>query len=288
MAAQDGADSELQRDNDRTGSGEPFGDDVGQLSGTVERDQSWNAGGVVTRRADDTGMSGSSGKPEPIVTEAGELGTVGNADRPTAIEFFMATGALDTSHLTEPGDVATGTDGAGIPNAVVTPDVADLPADDSLGASAPVVQMNPTSTMDSPGSGSVERSDSTPTATEPIRSCWTVPMDDGTLPGAGDTAATRINLPGAASAGTGQSGAAGIAPGMEVVLAGGDGVGHVKELGATAFLVDRRLRRDIWVPFAVVASLTGQQVRLSVADDIDDQGWESPPLLSSDHGTHKP
>ena len=53
-------------------------------------------------------------------------------DNPTASEFFEATGALDTSHISEPGDLWSGTDATGRPN------TASLDADDQQPDAVPL------------------------------------------------------------------------------------------------------------------------------------------------------
>jgi hypothetical protein len=40
--------------------------------------------------------------------------------------------------------------------------------------------------------------------------------------------------------------------GMEVTSLDGERIGKVKEVGATEFLVDRAMARDLWVPFSAV------------------------------------
>jgi len=77
-----------------------------------------------------------------------------------------------------------------------------------------------------------------------------------------------------------------ITPGLEVMSIDGERIGKVKEVGATEFLVDRPLKRDLWVPFSSVVEAgehggafrrgprqSTQVVLFVSADDIDDQGW---------------
>ena len=68
--------------------------------------------------------------------------------------------------------------------------------------------------------------------------------------------------------------------GMEVVGSDGERVGTVKEVRAEDLLVDRAMRRDLYVPLAAIREVTGQRVVLTVpADEADDQGWPNPPLM---------
>ena len=70
-----------------------------------------------------------------------------------------------------------------------------------------------------------------------------------------------------------------VAAGMAVVGADADEIGTVKEIDALAFLVDRSLQRDVWVPFVAVQAVDDGRVVLTVpADSVADMGWENPPL----------
>ena len=70
-----------------------------------------------------------------------------------------------------------------------------------------------------------------------------------------------------------------IRPGMEVVGRDGEQVGEVKEVRSNDFLVDRSMARDIYIPFNA-CEIRGGQIRLSVrADEVDNQGWETPELF---------
>lgn len=76
---------------------------------------------------------------------------------------------------------------------------------------------------------------------------------------------------------------------MEVYSKDGKPVGRVKTVREFDFLVDRRLKRDVYVPFAAVQEASGNAVMLNVqADAIDDLGWQHPPLTGSDAGEHVP
>jgi hypothetical protein len=69
---------------------------------------------------------------------------------------------------------------------------------------------------------------------------------------------------------------------MEVVGSDGEGIGDVSEISNNSFLVDRPLHRDVFVPFNAIRSMSGNRVTLSVqADEVDEQGWATPALMSS-------
>jgi hypothetical protein len=86
--------------------------------------------------------------------------------------------------------------------------------------------------------------------------------------------------------GTGIGTRAGVGPDMLVVSSDNDEVGTVKELRASDFLVDRALQRDIYVPFNAVRTVEGGRIILNMAiGQIDDAGWESPPLVETGEGT---
>jgi HSP20 family protein len=67
--------------------------------------------------------------------------------------------------------------------------------------------------------------------------------------------------------------------GMAVVGSDGAQVGTVKEVRDRDFLVDRPMHRDTYIPESAVREATGSQVVLTIpADQVDQQGWPSPPL----------
>ena len=56
-----------------------------------------------------------------------------------------------------------------------------------------------------------------------------------------------------------------------------------KETRGDAFLIDRHVQRDVWAPFSAIRSVSGTQVVLNcAAGEVDDQGWESPPMMGGD------
>ncbi|HET8631002.1 MAG TPA: DUF2171 domain-containing protein [Thermomicrobiales bacterium] len=71
--------------------------------------------------------------------------------------------------------------------------------------------------------------------------------------------------------------------GMCVVGSDRDEVGTVKAVRAADFLVDRRMRRDVYVPMAAVRDVTADSIMLDVpAGRVDDQHWPSPPLTGGE------
>ena len=65
-----------------------------------------------------------------------------------------------------------------------------------------------------------------------------------------------------------------VSVGMDVLGAEKERVGQVKEVRAADFLVARRLQRDVYVPFAAIREVTGNQVVLTVTSDhVDALKW---------------
>jgi hypothetical protein len=65
-----------------------------------------------------------------------------------------------------------------------------------------------------------------------------------------------------------------VSAGMEVLGAEKERVGQVKEVRAADFLVERSLQRDVYVPFAAIREVTGNQVVLTVTSDhVDALKW---------------
>jgi len=74
-----------------------------------------------------------------------------------------------------------------------------------------------------------------------------------------------------------------VRPGMEVVGSDGESVGLVKEVRAEDFLLDRVMRRDLYVPFSavdrVITDVVPDRVVLTIRGaDVAVMDWESPPL----------
>ena len=68
--------------------------------------------------------------------------------------------------------------------------------------------------------------------------------------------------------------------GMKVIGTDGGDVGAVKEVRDKDFLVDRRMRRDVYAPFDAIQNVTGDTVTLNVSSDqVDNTGWPKPSVL---------
>ncbi len=68
--------------------------------------------------------------------------------------------------------------------------------------------------------------------------------------------------------------------GIEVVASDGTRIGQVKEVRSNDLLVDRRMARDIYVPFSAVADIGGDRVTLNLpADEVSAKDWTKPALL---------
>jgi hypothetical protein len=102
---------------------------------------------------------------------------------------------------------------------------------------------------------------------------------DHSLSGARHTGDSAPDLPGGmTTASHGQ-----VTLGMDVVGSDLDSVGTVKETRDSMFLIDRPLRRDIWAPYSAVQAITANQLVLAcAAGDVNDQGWDSPPMMGGD------
>jgi hypothetical protein len=65
-----------------------------------------------------------------------------------------------------------------------------------------------------------------------------------------------------------------VSVGMDVLGAQEERVGQVKEVRTSDFLVARPLQRDVYVPFAAIRDVTGNQVVLTVTSDhVDTLKW---------------
>ena len=65
-----------------------------------------------------------------------------------------------------------------------------------------------------------------------------------------------------------------VSVGMDVLGAEKERVGQVKEVRTSDFLVERPLQRDVYVPFAAIREVTGNQVVLTVTSDhVDAIKW---------------
>jgi hypothetical protein len=70
--------------------------------------------------------------------------------------------------------------------------------------------------------------------------------------------------------------------GMAAVASDGEQVGTVKEVRDRDFLLDRPMRRDVYVPFDYIRDVSSDRLTLSVrSGDIDEMNWERPPLAQA-------
>jgi sporulation protein YlmC with PRC-barrel domain len=71
-----------------------------------------------------------------------------------------------------------------------------------------------------------------------------------------------------------------VSHGMEVVGADGTQVGRLKEMRLADILVDRPLKRDVYVPFTAIQGVRGDTIVLTIpAAQVDQMDWPQPPLL---------
>ena len=67
-----------------------------------------------------------------------------------------------------------------------------------------------------------------------------------------------------------------VTPGMDVFGSDGAVVGYVKDTRGNELLVARSMARDVFVPFAAVASCENNRLVLATAaEQVDRQGWET-------------
>jgi hypothetical protein len=68
---------------------------------------------------------------------------------------------------------------------------------------------------------------------------------------------------------------------MEVLGADATTIGRVKDVSSNYLLIDRPLRRDIYVPFDAIQTTYDSRVVLAIpSDQVDDMNWPRPSLLS--------
>ena len=97
-----------------------------------------------------------------------------------------------------------------------------------------------------------------------------MPMGSGQGAGAGEQAGMQ-----------GAGGAGQMRAGMTVYGTNGDEIGLVKEVRSNDFLVDRSLRRDVYVPFNAIQTVRNDQVVLNLpADQVDSMNWPNPLRLA--------
>ncbi|MFB3910116.1 MAG: BON domain-containing protein [Candidatus Eisenbacteria bacterium] len=74
--------------------------------------------------------------------------------------------------------------------------------------------------------------------------------------------------------GWGRTASGRVREGMEVIDHGGAGIGSVKEIYDHDFLLDRPMKRDVFVPLDRVQTVESDRIQLDVDEDrIDEMGW---------------
>ncbi len=69
--------------------------------------------------------------------------------------------------------------------------------------------------------------------------------------------------------------------GMEVIGSNGQRIGQVKQIREKDFLVDRKLARDVYVPFSAVAKSDRCVVLAIPSEKMDDMDWERAPAMGT-------
>lgn len=81
------------------------------------------------------------------------------------------------------------------------------------------------------------------------------------------------------NSGTNQAGLSQVQEGLTVLGSDQDAIGTIKQVNGNELLVDRRMQRDIFVPFDAVQQVSQDGVVLNVpSDQVDNMGWRNPPL----------
>lgn len=76
--------------------------------------------------------------------------------------------------------------------------------------------------------------------------------------------------------------------GMEVAAVDGKHIGQVKEIEKHDFLVDRRFRRNLHLPFSAIERIDGNRVILRVTEfDLDFLSSMSPPITGGPGVTYE-
>lgn len=71
-----------------------------------------------------------------------------------------------------------------------------------------------------------------------------------------------------------------IRTGMRVIGSDGHDTGTVNEVRANDFLLNRRVARDIYVPFSAVQNVIGEIVSLNIpAGQVENMRWPNPPIM---------
>jgi HSP20 family protein len=90
---------------------------------------------------------------------------------------------------------------------------------------------------------------------------------------------------GGSMAPSGATGKPQVREGMQVAGSDGEEIGRVKEVRNSDFLLDRRMHRDVYVPFDAIDRVDGERVTLTVsASRIDQMGWQQPGTTAAEPG----
>jgi len=102
----------------------------------------------------------------------------------------------------------------------------------------------------------------------------------GTSPRFGSAATGALGTGAAATGDTAANFQGQIRTGMEVCDLEGNRLGEVKEMRGSEFLLDRPMRRDVYVPFDAVQDVRGDRITLRYREsEIGDLNWEQPALM---------
>ena len=66
---------------------------------------------------------------------------------------------------------------------------------------------------------------------------------------------------------------------MDVLGSDAKDIGQVKAIRDTDFLVDRSMKRDVYVPYSAIRDVSGDRIVLNIqSDQVDNMGWANPPV----------
>ncbi len=71
---------------------------------------------------------------------------------------------------------------------------------------------------------------------------------------------------------------------MDVIGSDGHVIGTVKEIREADFLVDRRMARDIYIPFSAIADTEGRIILNVPSDQVNAMEWERAPIMGTREG----
>ena len=68
---------------------------------------------------------------------------------------------------------------------------------------------------------------------------------------------------------------------MDVIGSDGHVIGTVKKIREDDFLVDRKMARDIYVPFSAIADAEGRIILNVPSDQVNDMDWKRAPMMGT-------